>query len=54
MLTDTKGRLPNAAQRTRASTGCGSCSGLCQSLLRAVVPEFAEEVKKTAIRQGLA
>jgi nitrite reductase (NADH) large subunit len=32
---------------TRASTGCGSCTGLCQSLLKAVVPEFEEEVKKT-------
>ncbi len=32
---------------TRASTGCGSCAGLCQSLLKAVVPEFEEELKKT-------
>lgn len=32
--------------RTRASTGCGSCSGLCASLLKAVVPEFQEESKK--------
>ena len=32
---------------TRASTGCGSCTELCQSLLKAVVPEFEEEVKKT-------
>ena len=32
---------------TRASTGCGSCTGLCQSLLKAVAPEFQEEVKKT-------
>jgi nitrite reductase (NADH) large subunit len=32
---------------TRASTGCGSCAGLCQSLLKAVAPEFQEEVKKT-------
>jgi len=32
---------------TRASTGCGSCTGLCQSLLKAVVPEFEDEVKST-------
>jgi nitrite reductase (NADH) large subunit len=32
---------------TRASTGCGSCTALCQSLLKAVVPEFQEEAKKT-------
>ncbi len=32
---------------TRASTGCGSCTGLCQSLLKAVAPEFEEEVKQT-------
>ena len=31
---------------TRASTGCGSCTSLCQDLLRAVAPEFEEEVKK--------
>jgi nitrite reductase (NADH) large subunit len=30
---------------TRASTGCGSCTGLCESLLKAVAPEF-EETKK--------
>jgi nitrite reductase (NADH) large subunit len=34
-------------EHTRASTGCGSCSGLCQSLLKAVAPEFQEEAKKT-------
>ncbi len=33
---------------TRASTGCGSCTGHCQHLLRAVAPEF-EEVSKTSI-----
>ena len=33
-------------EATRASTGCGSCTGLCQDLLRAVAPEFEEEVKK--------
>jgi len=31
---------------TRASTSCGSCSSLCQDLLRAVAPEFEDEVKK--------
>jgi nitrite reductase [NAD(P)H] large subunit len=35
-------------EATRASTGCGSCTRLCQDLLRAVAPEFEEEVK-TAI-----
>ena len=32
---------------TRASTGCGSCTNLCQQLLKAVVPEFEEEAKQT-------
>jgi nitrite reductase (NADH) large subunit len=32
---------------TRASTGCGSCTSLCQDLLRAVAPEFDDDVKKT-------
>ncbi|GAC1701341.1 MAG: NADPH-nitrite reductase [Candidatus Acidiferrum sp.] len=31
---------------TRASTGCGSCTDLCQHLLKAVAPEFEEEQKK--------
>jgi nitrite reductase (NADH) large subunit len=31
---------------TRASTSCGSCTSLCQDLLRAVSPEFEEEVKQ--------
>jgi nitrite reductase (NADH) large subunit len=31
---------------TRASTGCGSCTSLCQDLLRAVAPEFEEEAKR--------
>jgi nitrite reductase (NADH) large subunit len=38
--------LSQLKEATRASTGCGSCSGLCQDLLRAVAPEFEEEVKK--------
>jgi len=32
---------------TRASTSCGSCTGLCQQLLRAVAPEFQEETRTT-------
>ena len=39
--------LAQLKECTRASTGCGSCAGLCQSLLKAVVPEFEEEVKRT-------
>ncbi len=31
---------------TRASTGCGSCTSLCQDILRAVAPEFEDEQKK--------
>ncbi len=38
--------LAQVKDRTRASTGCGSCSGLCESLLRAVAPEFQEEKVK--------
>jgi len=38
--------LAQLKDRTRASTGCGSCSGLCESLLRAVAPDFAEEKQK--------
>jgi nitrite reductase (NADH) large subunit len=32
--------------RTRASTGCGSCGNLCARLLKAVAPEFEEEKQK--------
>jgi nitrite reductase (NADH) large subunit len=39
--------LAQLKECTRASTGCGSCTGLCQSLLKAVAPEFEEEVRKT-------
>jgi len=38
--------LSQLKECTRASTGCGSCTSLCQDLLRAVAPEFEEEVKK--------
>jgi nitrite reductase (NADH) large subunit len=34
-------------QRTKASTSCGSCAGLCEKLLRAVAPDFQEETKTT-------
>ncbi|MDO8794221.1 MAG: nitrite reductase large subunit NirB [Vicinamibacterales bacterium] len=37
--------LSQLKECTRASTGCGSCSGLCQDLLRAVAPDFAEETR---------
>ena len=39
--------LAQLKEGTRASTGCGSCTALCQQLLKAVVPDFQEEVKKT-------
>ncbi len=32
--------------RTRASTGCGSCGNLCARLLKAVAPEFEEDKQK--------
>lgn len=32
-------------ETTRASTGCGSCTRLCQDVLRAVAPEFEEDIK---------
>jgi nitrite reductase (NADH) large subunit len=38
--------LSQLKEATRASTGCGSCTGLCQDLLKAVAPEFEEETKK--------
>ena len=37
--------LDELKTRTRASTSCGSCAGLCQQLLRAVVPDFQEETR---------
>jgi nitrite reductase (NADH) large subunit len=33
--------------RTRASTSCGSCTGLCERLLQAVAPDFQSETKTT-------
>ena len=38
--------LSQLKEATRASTGCGSCTSLCQDLLRAVAPEFEEEKRK--------
>jgi nitrite reductase (NADH) large subunit len=38
--------LPQLKDRTRASTGCGSCTTLCNQLLRAVAPDFQEEKQK--------
>ena len=38
--------LSQLKECTRASTGCGSCTTLCQDLLRAVAPDFADEKKK--------
>jgi nitrite reductase (NADH) large subunit len=38
--------LSQLKEATRASTSCGSCTNLCQDLLRAVAPEFEEEVKR--------
>jgi nitrite reductase (NADH) large subunit len=38
--------LSQLKEATRASTGCGSCTGLCQALLKAVAPEFEEETKR--------
>ncbi len=39
--------LAQLKECTRASTGCGSCSSLCQQILKAVAPEFQEDAKKT-------
>ncbi len=38
--------MAHLKDRTRASTGCGSCSGLCARLLKAVAPEFEEDKQK--------
>lgn len=39
--------LGQLKQRTKASTSCGSCAGLCEKLLRAVAPGFEEETATT-------
>jgi len=38
--------LSQLKECTRASTGCGSCTKLCQDLLRAVAPAFEEDAKR--------
>src|SRR5258708_4386905 len=42
--------LSQLKEATRASTGCGSCTALCQELLKAVAPEFEEETRKVLCR----
>ena len=37
--------LAQLKECTRASTGCGSCTEMCQQLLKSVVPDFEEEGK---------
>lgn len=39
--------LSQLKERTRASTGCGSCVGLCEQILKAVAAGFEEDDKKT-------
>ena len=39
--------LSQLKECTRASSGCGSCTSLCQNILRAVAPEFEDDRKKT-------
>jgi nitrite reductase (NADH) large subunit len=38
--------LAQLKETTRASTGCGSCTALCQDILKAVAPEFEEDTRK--------
>jgi nitrite reductase (NADH) large subunit len=37
--------LAQLKESTRASAGCGSCTGTCQQLLKAVAPVFEEETR---------
>ncbi len=39
--------LSELKEATRASTSCGSCSGLCESLLKAVAPNFEDDARRT-------
>jgi len=39
--------LAGLKEHTRASTSCGTCTGLCEKLLRAVTPDFQEETRTT-------
>jgi nitrite reductase (NADH) large subunit len=38
--------LAQLKECTRASTGCGSCTGMCEQILKAVAPDFAEDTKR--------
>jgi nitrite reductase (NADH) large subunit len=38
--------LAQLKECTRASTGCGSCTAVCEQILKAVAPDFEEETKK--------
>jgi nitrite reductase [NAD(P)H] large subunit len=38
--------LAEVKETTRASTGCGSCTELCRSLLKAAVPDYQEDAVK--------
>jgi nitrite reductase [NAD(P)H] large subunit len=38
--------LAQLKDATRASTSCGSCTSVCQNILKAVAPQFEEEAKK--------
>jgi nitrite reductase (NADH) large subunit len=42
--------LAELKDRTRASTGCGSCTNVCTQLLKAVAPEFEEDAQKALCR----
>jgi nitrite reductase (NADH) large subunit len=37
--------LAQLKEATRASTGCGSCTALCETLLKAIAPDFEEDAK---------
>ncbi|HEX4807870.1 MAG TPA: nitrite reductase large subunit NirB, partial [Bryobacteraceae bacterium] len=39
--------LRQLKERTKASTSCGSCTNLCEKLLRAVAPDFEQETQTT-------
>ena len=39
--------LGGLKEHTKASTSCGSCTGLCEKLLRAVAPDFEDETRTT-------
>jgi nitrite reductase (NADH) large subunit len=38
--------LAQVRETTRASTGCGSCTSMCQAILKAVAPDFEDETAK--------